>query len=170
MRKNILSLSRFPDLVLLLLIGFCAGKASAQIYAQDDAASYSNSIGGNFAWLSGSNTNGGFGFQPWVFQQGGATFHGFYVGKTNTHASATLVGSTNGNFWGMYANQGTYGNGAVAFRGFSNSLPVNTVFKIKWRSDGISPSDPNATGGFCLRNGNANASTNDGYTGYRLLF
>src|ERR1017187_10098210 len=65
MRKNILSLSRFPGLVLLLLIGFCAGKASAQIYAQDDAAIYSNSIGGNFAWLSGSNTNGGVGVQPW---------------------------------------------------------------------------------------------------------
>ena len=69
----------------------------------------------------------------------------------------------------MYANTGT-GNGAVAFRGFSNSLPVNSVFKIKWRSDGISPSDANAAGGFCLRNGNACASTNDWYTGYRLLF
>jgi hypothetical protein len=169
MRKNASSLSRFLGLVLMLLIGLCAGKASAQIYAQDDAASYTNSIGGNFAWEFDSNTNGGFGFQPWVFQQAGPTYHGFYVGNTSSHASATLVGSTNGNFWGMYANSGA-ANGAVAFRGFSNSLPVNSVFKIKWRSDGISPSDPGASGGFCLRNGNANASTNDWYTGYRLMF
>jgi hypothetical protein len=169
MKKNASSLFRFPGLALMLLIGFCAGKVSAQIYAQDDAAGYTNSAGGNFAWEFQSTTNGGFGFQPWVFQQAGPTFHGFYIGKTNTHASATLVGSTNGNFWGMYANAGT-GNGAVAFRAFSNSLPVNAVFKIKWRSDGISPSDANAAGGFCLRNGNANGSTNDWYTSYRLIF
>jgi hypothetical protein len=165
MRKNILSLSRFPGLVLMLLVGFCAGKASAQIYAQDDAASYSNSIGGNFAWLSGSNTNGGFGFQPWVFRNGGPGFQGFYMGKS----VGSPVASTNGNFWGMYANTGL-GNEAVAFRGFSNSLPVDTVFKIKWKSNGISTSNPGASGGFCLRNGNANASTNDWATGYRLLF
>ena len=79
------------------------------------------------------------------------------------------MASTNGNYWGMYANTGL-GNGAVAFRGFSNSLPVNSVFKVKWKSNGISGSNPGAYGGFCLRNGNASASTNDWYTGFRLLF
>ena len=57
MRKNNLSLSRFLNLLLMLLIGLCAGKASAQIYAQDDAGAYT-------AW--GTGTNYGFGFQPWV--------------------------------------------------------------------------------------------------------
>ena len=86
MRKNALFLSRFLGLGLMLLIGLAAGRASAQIYAQDDAAGYTNSAGGNFAWEYDSSTNGGFGFQPWVFQQAGPTYHGFYLGKQH-HAS-----------------------------------------------------------------------------------
>ena len=45
--------------------------------------------------------------------------------------------STNNNFWGMYANGGAGDNAAVAYRALTNSLPINTVFKIKWRPRGI---------------------------------
>ena len=143
MRKNILSLSRFLNLVLMLLIGLCAGKASAQIYAQDDAGAYA-------AW--GTGTNYGFGFQPWVLEQtgtGNGNYTGFYLSKPGNP-----IASTNGNIWGIYANGSSGTNASEAFRGFSNSLPVNATFKIRWDNVGIGFSTANV-GGFNLRNGNS---------------
>src|SRR5205085_6213053 len=109
-------------------------------------------------------TNGGFGFNPWVFTRAGSGFQGFFVGTGDAIASASNT------YWGMYANGGSGDNGAVAFRSFTNALQPNTVFKIKWHTKGVSPSNPNAIGGFSLRNGNANAGTNDVNTGSRFAF
>src|SRR6266850_3716577 len=104
-------------------------RASAQVFARDDAAGYTNAPGGaNAAWQFTTTTNGGFGFNPWVFTRSGANFQGFFVGTTDA------VGSTNGRYWGMYANGAGADNAAVAYRGFTNSLATNTVFKIKWHS------------------------------------
>jgi hypothetical protein len=151
------------------LIGF-ASNTFAQVIAQDDASSYSNAPA-NAAWLSGSITNGGFGFTPWVFQKAGPGFQGFYIGNPGS------IGTTNGKAWGQYANEGgnqaNIGNASVAFRGFSNSLATNTVFSIKWQNHGIgefNANDSQRLGGFCLRNGNANGSTNDFNNGARFVF
>jgi hypothetical protein len=139
----------------------------AQFFARDDAAGYTNTVGGNFAWMYQTTTNGGFGLNPWVFRNtanNGTSFSGFFVGTGDAIASASNTS------WGMYANGSSGTNVAVAYRSFTNSLQTNTVFKIKWHTKGISASNPNALGGFNLRNGNANASTNDFNTGYRFAF
>src|SRR5262245_15597734 len=139
--------------------------ASAQFFARDDAAGYTNApAGANYAWLYQTTTNGGFGFTPWVFTRGGSGFQGFFVGTGDAIASASNT------YWGMYANSGSGDNVAVAYRGFTNALQPNTVFKIKWHTKGISVSNPGARGGFSLRNANANASTNDFDTGSRFDF
>src|SRR5262249_25847193 len=99
-------------LSLAAVIGSFATNSPAQIIAQDDASSYSNAPA-NAAWLSGPNTNGGFGFTPWVFQHAGTGFQGFFIGDAGT------IGSTNGNAWGQYANEGgnqtLFPNASVAF-------------------------------------------------------
>ncbi len=158
---------------LIASVGFLASNAFGQIIAQDDASGYTGAAG-NPAWLSPPNTNGGFGFQPWSFQTAGPAFQGFFIGDGGP------IASTNGNAWGQYANDGgsadpsRFGNASVAFRAFSNSLATNTVFSIKWKLDGISEFNANPDsqrlGGFCLRNGNANASTNDYNTNFRFQF
>jgi hypothetical protein len=141
-------------------------RASAQVYAKDDAAGYTNAPGGqNYGWLYNTTTNGGFGFTPWVYTRGGSGFQGFFVGNGGQGS----LGSTNGNYWGMYANSGGGDNVAVAYRGFTNSMATNTVFKIKWKPLGIGFSSTQM-GGFSLRNGNVNATTNDYWTGSRLDF
>jgi hypothetical protein len=137
-----------------------------QIFAKDDAAGYTNAPGGqNYGWLYNTTTNGGFGFNPWVFQRGGSGFQGFYVGSGGE--STDLMSSNK--FWGMYANSGSGDNVAVAYRSFTNSLQTNTVFKIKYRPRGIGFSSTQR-GGFSLRNGNANSTTNDMDTGFRFEF
>jgi hypothetical protein len=157
-------------LFLAAVVGSFATNSSAQIIAQDDASSYSNAPA-NAAWLSGPNTNGGFGFTPWVFQKAGTGAQGFFIGNPGG------IGSTNAKAWGQYANEGgnqaNFPNASVAFRGFSNSLAADTVFSIKWQNHGIgefNANDPLRLGGFALRNGNANGSTNDFNTGARFLF
>src|SRR5712671_1287549 len=106
--------------------------ASAQVSARDDAAGYTNAPGGaNYAWLYNATTNGGFGFTPWVFTRSGANYQGFFVGTGDSIASSSNTS------WGMYANGPGADNKAVAYRGFTNSLAVNTVFKIKWHTKGI---------------------------------
>src|SRR2546423_6074388 len=110
--------------------------ASAQVFARDDAAGYTNAPGGaNYGWLFNTTTNGGFGFTPWVFTRSGANFQGFFVGSDT-------INSASNTSWGMYANGAGADNKAVAYRGFTNSLAVNTVFKIKWHTKGIGGTDP----------------------------
>lgn len=141
---------------LCVLLGSVAAlKSSAQIYASDDAGPYSS-------WATGINA--GFGFVPWTNTVSGGGYQGFYIGNSPGASYA----SPNGNYWGMYAN-GAADATAVAYRGFSNSLPVNTVFKIKWKTEGIGFST-SQMGGFCLRNGNACGSTADYNTNFRLMF
>ena len=135
------------SVTLALFFGFGANRASAQIFASDNAAGYTT-------WTN--NQNSGSGFQPWVQEQTGTTTNGSYTGFF-LGANGDPV-ATSGQVWGIYAN----GNGtpaAEAFRGFSNSLPVNATFKIHWHNKGIGFSAGNA-GGFNLRNGdNTNLQT-----------
>ncbi|HSU55159.1 MAG TPA: hypothetical protein VLT36_13965, partial [Candidatus Dormibacteraeota bacterium] len=138
--------------------------SSAQIYAKDDASSYTNPVG-NAAWLSLGTSNAGFGFTAWTYTKSGADFQGFYVGN----GSQGSLTSTNNKYWGMYANGPGGGNAAVAYRGFTNSLLPNRVFKIKYKPLGIGFDAANQ-GGFSLRHGNANASTADYDTGTRFDF
>jgi hypothetical protein len=135
MKKNLLPLC----IAIALLAVFNVNRASAQIFANDDAGVYKG-------WNTG--TNYGFGFQPWILYNtnGGTGFAGHFLGNNDP------VGSTNGNFWGMYANNSST-SVSEAFRAFSNSLPVNATFKIKWHNKGIGNFNYNA-GGFNLRNGN----------------
>jgi len=165
--KSILRLSAS----LCFIVGsLLSGSASAQIIAYDDATSYTNTPG-NIGWNSGTNSDSGFGFMPWSFQRGGPGFQGFFIGDGGS------IASTNGNAWGQYANDGgnhaNFANGSVAFRAFSNSLATNTVFSIRWKNDGIGATgfeDNQRIGGFCLRNGNANSSTNDFNANFRFQF
>ena len=83
----------------LALLAF-AGSASAQVDAYDDASGYTK-FAGDAGWYFGTpdNTNGGFGFTPWVFTKQGSDYQGFYIGN------GTDI-NTNGNAWGIYANNG----------------------------------------------------------------
>ena len=127
---------------------------------QDDATLYTT-------WINGMNL--GFGLGPWTLDPTGtfppSSFTGFYINNNNNN-----IQSTNGNAWGMYANGTSDTNASVAFRPFGSSLASSTVFKIKWQSKGISTSNPNAAGGFSLRNGNATNSASDYTTGLRFAF
>ncbi len=136
MKKNLLHLC----IAVAVLAGFNLNRASAQIFANDDAGVYAG-------WNTG--TNYGFGFQPWVLYNtnGGTGFGGHFLGN------GEAIGSTNGNYWGMYANQSSTA-ASEAFRGFSNSMPVNATFKIRWHNTGIGNNTYNV-GGFSLRTGNA---------------
>ena len=164
------SVLRLFALLSFIIGNFLAANVSAQIFAYDDATSYTNSAG-NPGWNCGTNANSGFGFTPWVFQRSGTGAQGFFIGDPGS------IGTTNGNAWGEYANEGgnqaNFPNAAVAFRGFSNSLATNTVFTIKWQNHGIgefNANDGQRIGGFCLRNGNADAGTNDYNTNFRFMF
>src|SRR4051812_33604608 len=141
---------------------------SAQFFAKDDASNYTNSPG-NSAWVANNlTTNGGFGFTPWTYTKGGSGAQGYYLGNGGRAASIMVSNK----FWGMYANNGggsSVDNVAVAYRGFTNSMPVNTVFKIKWQPIGIG-FDSSHFGGFSLRNGNANSTTGDYFTNLRFAF
>ncbi len=135
--------------VLGFLAGFGINRASAQLLGSDNAALYT-------AW--GSGNTGGIGYQPWVmYNTGGAGGSTGYAGTYLGH-SGSQVGSTNGYFWGMYANSATTA-GAEAFRAFSNSIPANATFTILWQNTGIGNNNYNAAG-FNLRNGdNTNLMT-----------
>jgi hypothetical protein len=135
MKTNTLILACIASLVAV----FGINHVSAQILANDDAGIYTT-------WMNG--TNAGYGFGPWVFYKtnGGSGFAGEFRGNGDP------IGSTNGNFWGTYANSSTTA-ASEEFRAFSNSLPVNASFKIRWHNKGIGNNSYNL-GGFSLRNGN----------------
>src|SRR3954464_777686 len=110
------------------------GSLSAQIFAKDDASSYTNPPG-NTAWMSLGTSNAGFGFTPWVFTRAGSDFQGFFV------STGDSIGSTNGKYWGHYANGSHADNASVAYRGFTNALSPGTVFKLKWHTLGVGGQD-----------------------------
>src|ERR1043166_7045593 len=137
--------------------------ASAQSFGRDNADGYATGSG-NSAWLYGGATNGGFGFTPWVFKTSGPANHGFYVGNGGN------IATTNNGAWSLFANDGGVGastNVAVAFRGFSNALPVNGVFKIKWLNRGTGTNTWNFAG-LSLRTTNANSFASNYNTGERF--
>jgi hypothetical protein len=130
-------------------IGAAINQSSAQVLAYDDAAPYTT-------WTNGLNS--GYGFGPWVLRQttnGWNDFSGFFIGN-----NGDPVASTNGNAWGLYANGSSGTNAAVAYRSFTNSLTAGTVFKIKWHTKGIGYGT-DQLGGFNLRHGNTNGTTDE---------
>jgi hypothetical protein len=143
----------FLPVVAAVLATFGMSSASAQTFASDDAGSYSN-------WGTGST--GGTGFQPWVmYNTGGAGGTTGYAGTFRGNGGQN-IDSTNGNYWGMYANQAQTA-ASEAFRAFSNSLPVNATFTILWQNHGIGFNYYDV-GGFNLRNGdNTNLMTASSY-------
>ena len=149
MKKSTLVLAL---ITILFLIGAAMNRASAQIIANDDAGVYTG-------WNTG--TNYGFGFEPWANYNtgsvgGGSGYGGAFLGTNNP--TDTIVGSTNSNYWGLYANSAATASSEV-FRAFSNSLPVGSTFKIRWHNPGVGGGDQNLAG-FNLRNGdNTNLQT-----------
>jgi len=136
-------------IMLAIMFGWSVQRASAQIFASDNAGPYTS-------WQTG--TGSGIGFQPWVMNNDNATspYAGTFVGNGN--GDGTDILSTNGNYWGMYANTATAA-ASEAFRAFSNSLPVNATFSITWQNHGIGFGS-DELGGFNLRNGdNTNLMT-----------
>jgi hypothetical protein len=153
MKRNIFLLA---VIVLTMALGLSARRASAQIFASDNAGPYTS-------WAPG--TSGGFGFQPWVMTNDTTTspYAGTFLGNGDG------IQSTNGNYWGMYANTASTA-ASEAFRAFSNSLPVNATFSIKWQNHGIGTSANNAAG-FNLRNGdNTNLQTAATFLNDNTLF
>ena len=127
-----------------------------QVLAHDDAAAY-DAAGG--IWSSGMNF--GFGFLPWVIATAGAGQQGAFVGDGGN------IATTNNSAWGLFASGLPLTNMAVAFRGFSNALPIGVPFKLEWRTGDIG-FNPYNFAGFSLRTGNANSSTLDYTTGERF--
>ena len=154
--KNILRL--FTSLCFVLG-SFLAWNAPAQVVAYDNATNYTT------GWNNGENQ--GFGFQPWTLlnENIGGGFSGFYIGNAGTRNGIT---APPGNAFGMYAHGGGT-NEATAFRGFSNSLPTNVVFKVQWANFGIGFSAANRAG-FALRHGNATNTVDDFDTNTRFDF
>jgi len=121
-----------------LTLALVPDRASAQISAQDNAAAYTT-------WTNGMNL--GSGFTPWVLTQNNGnsgTSAGFFIGSSGN------INVTNNSF-GLYANSTNAVNTAyaIAYRGLSNSLAVNQVFKVNFQNTSI------LNGGWmglCLRN------------------
>ncbi len=126
-------------ILLAAILALGAGKAAAQIAANDDASAYTT-------WTNGMNL--GYGFTPWTLTQnnGGGNAAGFFIGSSGG------IDVSNNSF-GLYANTTNLVNSAyaIAYRGFSNALTTNQVFKVKFQNTAIASG---GVMGFCLRNNN----------------
>jgi hypothetical protein len=147
--------NRLPNYIVTTNYGTLT--VTSGIQAHDDAAAY-DAAGGT--WASGMDF--GFGLQPWVIARSGTAHQGAFIGDGGN------IATTNNSAWGLYAN-GTPTNLAVAYRGFSNSVPVGMAFKLQWRSGSIG-NNPYNFAGFSLRTGNASATTSDYSAGERFSF
>src|SRR5580698_4016979 len=126
--------------VLALMIGLNTDRALAQVVAADDASGYTT-------WTNGQNS--GFGFLPWVLTQTNAS--GVFGGRYIDSSSLPIAASTK--TWGVYGNgPGTGGPYSMCYRGMSNAIAPNQVFKVKIDNNGMntSSSTPGYVG-FCLR-------------------
>jgi|GEM_PF-2703475 len=150
--------NRLANYSLTTNIGALTVTSGAQVLAHDDAAAY-NAAGG--AWSNAMNF--GFGFQPWVITTGGPGVQHSAIGDGGN------IATTNNSAWALYAGGFVSGSQAVAYRGFSNSLPRGMAFKLDWRSDNFGYS-ADSFAGFSLRTGNASASTADYTNGERFCF
>lgn len=143
-------MKKFIRLKSLLVLGFAsaffAAPAFAQTNAQDSAAAYTAPN-----WNNGANL--GFGFQPWALRNnnglsgvGNGGFAGFFIGSGGAIDTA-------GKSFGMYAN-GDGVNYAVAYRSFTNAMPVNYLLSLKFKNASL---DSGTYAGFSLR---SSGSTN----------
>lgn len=154
----------------VLCAAFAAGlalvqSAPGQSIVYDDAFHYTKTN-----WGFTNLVNLGTGFTPWLLATNGAGFHGFFTAhNVGTPPAPTISSPTNtssppGNdgsahVWGLFAN-GNKSDWTVAYRGFSNSLTTNVVFKLDWQNDGIGSHNTNLAG-FCLRTGNTYSGVSD---------
>jgi hypothetical protein len=143
--------NRLSNYSLSVTPGTLTVTSGAQVLAHDDAAAY-ELAGGN--WTGGMNF--GYGFAPWVIQTSGPAIQGSFIGDGGN--IATISNSA----WGLFANGQPLTNVALAFRGFSNSLPVGMSFKLEWRTGDIGFNSYNFAG-FSLRTGNV-TDPNASYT------
>ncbi|MGH7979448.1 MAG: hypothetical protein ACREE6_08730, partial [Limisphaerales bacterium] len=139
MKDRILLLSA----TLALMAAPMANRASAQTVAFDDAANYTT-------WTNGQNA--GSGFLPWVLTATNAS--GVYGGRYIDTGSQAISSSTK--TWGVYGNgPGTGGPFSMCYRGMSNALAANEVFKVKIENNGMNYAiAPYGYVGFCLRSDN----------------
>lgn len=138
----------------------------AATLASDSAANYQGSGGSSNVWLNASNStpsptepSAGTGFGAWTVmnqQTGGSPYNG--SGLTTFDTSNPI--NTSGNYWYMYANNGT--NGATAnvpradvYRAFTGNLSANQAFSIALQtgSAGANPAAGLPALGFSLDNG-----------------
>jgi len=129
-------------LVTALVAGLNTNLALAQTIAYDDASDYIN-------LTNGENT--GSGFLPWVLtatnSAAGDVYGGFFVDwRSLPISTATKV-------WGIYGNGAGFGGPfAMCYRGMSNALAPNQVFKVKIENNGMNDgTQPYGYVGFCLR-------------------
>ena len=137
---------KHASLLLSAVLALAAGlinHAAAQTIAFDDAANYTT-------WTNGQNA--GFGFLPWVLTATNAS--GIYGGRYIDGTSLAISSSTK--TWGVYGNgPGTGGPFSMCYRGMSNALAPNQVFKVKLDNNGMNNSTaPYGYVGFCLRSDN----------------
>ena len=118
--------------VVSLFAGFGINRVSAQVVAADDASAYVSSA----AFTNGST--GGFGFAPWVFTQtnvSGSIFGGKYLDVSSLPISVATK------TWGVYGNGSVHpGPFSFIYRGMSNALAPNEVFKVKAQVSGMNTS------------------------------
>jgi hypothetical protein len=150
--------NRLGNYALTVTPGTLTVTSGAQVLAHDDAGAYETAGG---TWTSGMNF--GYGFLPWVIQTSGPASQGSFIGDGGN------IATVSNSAWGLYANGQPLTNTAVAFRGFSNSLPVGMSFKLEWRT-GVIGYNPYNFAGFSLRTGNASASTADYTNGESFAF
>ena len=125
---------------IALTVAFGSDQATAQVFAQDNAALYNT-------WTNGMNL--GSGFTPWILKQDNGvsgSIAGFFIGSSGN------IDVTNNSF-GLYANSSIAANTAyaIAYRGLSSPMAVSNVFKVKFQNTSILNG---GWMGFCLRNDN----------------
>jgi hypothetical protein len=141
----------FGCLLVGLIISFGTDRVSAQIFATDTAAIYNT-------WTNQENF--GTGFKPWMLSttnSGSGSFAGFYIGSSDDPGAnqGTTGGyiDTSGKSFGIFAN-GVGTPAAFAYRGLSNALAPNEIFKVSFLNTYI---QNNGVMGFALR---ADSKTN----------
>jgi len=163
------SLLSISALSAVAVAAVCIGTATsvhAATIASDNAGNYAGTGGTANVWLNTSNSpatatepNAGTGFGAWtvVNQQTGASP---YNGSGLTTFNSSNPIRTNGNYWYMYANNGTNGAStnvarADAYRAFTGDLSANQAFSVALQSGSVGsyPAAGMPAFGFSLDNG-----------------
>lgn len=108
---------------------------AATIIASDIASNYG--IAGNHTW--GNGTNGGSGFQPWLFNvvtnDGGTPPPAFYAGAFVGDPVTAQLTNFPAPAFGLYANPGGTAASATVSRAFSQPLAVGDSFSFQWATN-----------------------------------